>query len=127
MLAKAEEFIAEKKVPAKREYTEQHHDERWKDPVDAPGIEIQECEVGSFDIANHNSGDEISGDDEEHVYAGKTSREALDARVERNDAEDGKCSQSVDFRPIGAGTVFRIQRKVGKGDKGGRRWDNITG
>jgi hypothetical protein len=75
-------------------------DQGGQDAARPPCVEVREGERAAPDVAQDAAGDQVSGNDEENVDAGKPGLEAAELEVKQNDDADRNRPQAVDIRSI---------------------------
>ncbi len=110
MFAKSKKLVPEKQVPSQRERRSEDNDQCRKNPVDSARVKVAQRKIAPLDCANDNSGDEVSGNNEEDVHADVSARKSGHACMEKNYAKDCERSQSIYIGPVGQGVASRICR-----------------
>jgi hypothetical protein len=67
VLSEEHKLLWEQIEPTQRQRGHQHHCQRGNDPPDAPCIKVAEREAARLQLSEDDSGDEIAGNDKEHV------------------------------------------------------------
>jgi hypothetical protein len=74
-----------------------HGGRRRQEPPHASGVELaQRDPAPALEVAQQQAGDQVAGDDEEHVDAGEAATEAGHAEVVADDGTDGDRAEPLD-------------------------------
>jgi hypothetical protein len=121
-LAEVHQVVGEEDVGAEGEGDEDHGEEGREDTPNPALVEGQEGEAAGLQVAQDDRGDQIAGDDEEHVDADEAAAEQRKAGMEEQDRQDGDRPQSVDVGAVaerGAGAASGGQGRAGRPSGGG--------
>ena len=110
--ALGKELQVERQEEGRTERCTDHHDEqRRQDAPRPPRVEADDAETPLQQVAVQGGGDQIARDDEEHVHADETARDARYARMERHHERDGERPQAVDVGAVAGQRPLRRRRR----------------
>ena len=97
-------------------------EERREEASGPPGPEPQVGRAaGAGALGHQQGGDEVAGDDEEHLDAEEPTRQAGDVAVVEHDDEHGEGAQTVERRHVADGRWWGGRRRFGVGGGAGER------
>src|ERR1700730_8550008 len=111
MLAELRVGLGPHDEPTHRGARREHEHQRWKNPFDAANVKFGEAELRFCQALEHDSGDEIAGDDEENVDADKAAPELTRPSVKADNDDNRYRAPAVNVGAISQSRRYGHQRR----------------